>query len=368
MNFKFERDNGFLDWVFKEEYNSEFDLLYSLLEHTENWYNELTEPLKDFLLMVRGFSVLVPEQYVEIAQELYYKKLESNHGNYLLNTIQQMSDEEIPLFNSRYSLRKYTQEFLESGYFIKDIVSSFNNWHSKNERSKHIATMNVRRGWEKFKFQKDRLIEEINRQIRRHKQTLEKYGELRHLTNILSILFISADPTDLTRIRLGKEIREIQEKIQLSKFRDRIIFYQRMSARSEDISQSLLDINPTIVHFSGHGTSSGALCFEDNMGKTHPITSEALSALFQQFSKQLQCVILNACYSETQAKSIARHIPFVIGMNDAISDSASIAFSVGFYQSLGAGRSIREAYELGCIQIQLQGISGHLIPTLESAV
>ena len=47
-----------------------------------------------------------------------------------------------------------------------------------------------------------------------------------------------------------------------------------------------------------------------------------------------------------------------------IGDKASIMFSVGFYQALGAGRSVNESYDLGCVQIRLQGISGKFVPVL----
>jgi hypothetical protein len=49
-------------------------------------------------------------------------------------------------------------------------------------------------------------------------------------------------------------------------------------------------------------------------------------------------------------------------MNQAIGDKAAIAFTVGFYQALGAGRSVEDAYRFGCVQIKLQGISEDLIP------
>jgi len=126
----------------------------------------------------------------------------------------------------------------------------------------------------------------------------------------------------------------------------------------------LLDTQPQIVHFSGHGTPTGALCFENKVGKSNPIEPDALAALFKQFSGQVNCVVLNACYSEAQAKAIAKHIKYVIGMNQAIGDEAAIAFAIGFYQALGGGRSIEEAYEFGCVQIQMQNIPGHLTPVL----
>lgn len=46
----------------------------------------------------------------------------------------------------------------------------------------------------------------------------------------------------------------------------------------------------------------------------------------------------------------------------AIGDNAAIAFAIGFYQALGAGRTIEDAYRFGCVQIRLQGIPEHLTP------
>jgi hypothetical protein len=180
----------------------------------------------------------------------------------------------------------------------------------------------------------------------------------------MTILFLSSDPTDASRLRLSEELREIQEKLQLAKMRDQFNLHQRMSLRPTDISQALLDIQPQVVHFSGHGTLGGGLCVEDNMGNVQLVDTEALASLFQQFRNQITCVILNSCYSELQAKAIARYIPYVIGMNDVIDDRASIAFAVGFYQALGAGRKIEDAFEFGSIQIRLRGLSDYVTPIL----
>ena len=95
--------------------------------------------------------------------------------------------------------------------------------------------------------------------------------------------------------------------------------------------------------------------------KTQP---DALSALFEQFSKQVECVLLNACFSEIQARGISEYIEHVIGMNQAVGDKAAIAFTIGFYQALGAGRTITDAYNLGCVQIRLQGTQEHQTPVL----
>lgn len=178
------------------------------------------------------------------------------------------------------------------------------------------------------------------------------------------ILFLASDPTDASRLRLGTEIREIQENLQLARLRDEFRLEQRMSVRPKDISQAILDINPKIVHFSGHGTGKNGLCFENEVGKVQLVQSDALAALFDLVSEQVDCVLLNACYSEVQAKVIAKHINHVIGMNKALTDEAAVSFSVGFYQALGAGRTVIEAYKFGCVQVRLQGIPEHLTPIL----
>jgi hypothetical protein len=178
------------------------------------------------------------------------------------------------------------------------------------------------------------------------------------------ILFLAADPSDAVRLRLGQELRDIREKLQLSKHRDSFSLESRESVRTGDITQAILDAEPQIVHFSGHGTSTGELCFEDILGKTKPVKPDALANLFELVASQVNCVVLNACYSEIQAKSIAKHISFVIGMNQAIGDEAAIAFAVGFYKALGAGRSVKDAYKFACVEIQLAGIPEYSTPIL----
>lgn len=204
----------------------------------------------------------------------------------------------------------------------------------------------------------------IERELAEIGSHIENGLSLERVANVVSILFLTADPTDASRLRLGEEFREIQQKLQLSKLREQFKLHQRTSVRPADISQALLDVQPQIMHFSGHGTATGALCFENQVGQTHPIQPDALAALFEQFANQVNCVVLNACYAESQAHAIAKHIDYVIGMNRAISDMAAIAFAVGFYQALGAGRTIEDAYKLGCVQIRLQGIPEHLTPVL----
>ncbi len=181
---------------------------------------------------------------------------------------------------------------------------------------------------------------------------------------MVSILFLAADPTNASRLRLGEEAREIEEKLRLSRHSANFDFETKWSVRPHDISQALLDLNPQVVHFSGHGQRDGSLQVENFNGKVQPIDAEALAALFENFSDVVECVVLNACFSAMQAEAIARHIPYVIGMSESIGDRASIAFTIGFYQALGAGKKYDQAYKMGLVMIRMQGFSGYQTPVL----
>src|SRR4028119_774496 len=43
-----------------------------------------------------------------------------------------------------------------------------------------------------------------------------------------------------------------------------------------------------------------------------------------------------------------------MGMNREILDEAAIAFAVGFYDGIGAGKSVEIAYKLGCNAIEME--------------
>lgn len=186
------------------------------------------------------------------------------------------------------------------------------------------------------------------------------YEELLRGPAMINILMLTADPCDAGRLRLDEEAREIQEQLQLAGLRSRFAFHLRPSVRSKDFSLGLLQVRPRIVHFSGHGGSDGSIWLEDAAGFRHPVAPDNLAMLIEQVSDHVECVVLNACYSQQQADAISRSIDYVIGTRREIEDRAAIAFSVGFYQALGAGRSIDEAFAFGRAQIGMQCGAEHV--------
>ncbi|NEQ67769.1 MAG: CHAT domain-containing protein [Symploca sp. SIO2D2] len=180
-----------------------------------------------------------------------------------------------------------------------------------------------------------------------------------------TILILAANPKDTSRLRLDEEVREIDGVLRQAGIKDEFELKQRWAVRPRDVQQAMLSCNPAIVHFSGHGTGEQGLALEDGEGNIKLVDTAALAGLFKLFASQVECVILNACYSEVQAEAIAQYISYVIGMSQPIEDKAAIEFTVGFYNALGAGRSYPDAFEFGCNRIQLAGIAGYQTPVLQ---
>ena len=180
------------------------------------------------------------------------------------------------------------------------------------------------------------------------------------------LLILAANPKSSTRLRLDEEVRDISEGLKRARHRDDFEIAQRWAVRPRDFQRAMLEETPQMVHFSGHGEGEAGLYFEDAVGNPKLVTGTALASLFKLFSQktQIECVILNGCYSQTQAEAIIRHVPHVIGMQQAVGDQAAIEFAVGFYDALGNGESVEFAFESGKVAMELNSTGYAEIPIL----
>ncbi|MEH1870179.1 CHAT domain-containing protein [Nostoc sp.] len=204
--------------------------------------------------------------------------------------------------------------------------------------------------------------------------TLSKYNQQAFLSqqpqydfkNIKkNILILSANPKNTDRLRLDQEVREIQAGLERSQNRDNFEIITRWAVRTDDLRRALLDYEPEIVHFSGHGAGTDGIALENISGESQLVSTESLANLFKLFKDKVECVLLNACYSEIQAESIHRHIDCVIGMERAVTDKTLINFSLAFYDALGAGRSYAESFQFGCNNIDILGLPESSIPKIK---
>ncbi|MEA5581106.1 SUMF1/EgtB/PvdO family nonheme iron enzyme [Nodularia harveyana UHCC-0300] len=181
---------------------------------------------------------------------------------------------------------------------------------------------------------------------------------------VKKILILAANPDNTIRLRLDREVKEIDEGLRRAKKREQFQLEQRWAVSLRDFYRAILDVQPQIVHFCGHGAGQDGIVLEDETGQVAFVPADVLASMFKLFAqKGVECVVLNACYSELQAQAVSQYVNYVIGMNKAVGDQASIAFAVAFYDAIGAGEEVEFAYDLGCSQ--MIGFLEHQTPVLK---
>ena len=145
-----------------------------------------------------------------------------------------------------------------------------------------------------------------------------------------TLLILAANPKGTERLRLDEEVKKIEQGLERAKRRDQFKLVVKWAVTDDDLRRAMLDNEPEFVHFSGQGGGSQGLAFVDSQGRLLVISGDSLARLFELCADHVRCVILNACFSEVQAKVISRHIEIVVGMSQDIGEEASIKFSEGF--------------------------------------
>jgi hypothetical protein len=191
---------------------------------------------------------------------------------------------------------------------------------------------------------------------------LRKQSKMAHKD--IKILFLYADPKKMYRDS-EQEIKEVRENLKGAK---RVkLEVANTSLTTSNIQKYLLEHNPTVLHFCGHGTAAKELVFCNENGDQTTIEPSAIGNLFKLF-KNIKLVVLSACYSEGQAQEIAKHIPLVVGNPSTIAIDDACKFSAGFYLALGYGKNAEDCLEHGKAQILLDNskatIQDKWMPTL----
>ena len=184
--------------------------------------------------------------------------------------------------------------------------------------------------------------------------------------NSMKVTFLASNPMVSDRLALGEEVRAIEQKVCSSKHGEGIQIRQRWAVRPGDLQQILLEDEPTVVHFSGHGAgAAGIVLHAGSEDEERLLDARVLADLFRVHKQNIRVVLLNACYSEQQAKAVVDEIDFVVGMSDSIGDDAARVFAAAFYQGLGFGKSVQSAFDQGVLELKLLGLDDDVdIPVL----
>lgn len=198
-----------------------------------------------------------------------------------------------------------------------------------------------------------------------HSETIARVDRLSALPNEIVVAFFATDPATASdrRLLLDEEVREIQQKIRLSDHRDAVKLESRWALRSGDILQYMNELQPTIVHFSGHGTNQDELVLQDRKGDAVFISLASIVDTFALYDS-VRLVFFNTCHSYNQAAACTQYVDAAIGMNQEINDTAARVFSAQFYSAIGFGKSIPNAFKQAKNALMLEGIPEDSTPEL----
>jgi hypothetical protein len=169
------------------------------------------------------------------------------------------------------------------------------------------------------------------------------------------VLMMYASPKGTLRLRLDQEARDLKEQLRLIENKKREINVSHAWAvKADQVQMEVLNNTPAILHFSGHG-DTGILCFENKDGEVSPVSASAIAGLVK-LSNSIECVVMNACFSDSIASQLAPYVKAVIGCKVSIRDDAAIAFSKAFYRALAHDMPYRRAFDYALNDLQLTGM------------
>ena len=112
------------------------------------------------------------------------------------------------------------------------------------------------------------------------------------MNDLRRILLLSANPKGIPKARLDEEMREIEEGLRRAKQRSQFMIQMSPAARYRDLRRVILDYEPHIVHFSGHGEGEEGLVFEDETGRVKPADRHRFKILNDGANRTRLCSFL----------------------------------------------------------------------------
>ncbi|WP_288374077.1 CHAT domain-containing protein [uncultured Chryseobacterium sp.] len=244
---------------------------------------------------------------------------------------------------------------------IFDYEKKINNEQNSIDKKRRI---------ENDKLQKDQerslrtINDTLNHHNTLHRTTFNEIQELKKIPEKITVLFLASNPIDQAPLRLDEEARSITEMIRKAKHRDSVKFESRWALQTIDLLQAINEHDPTIVHFSGHGSDNDEIVFQSQDGATKLVKKEALVQTMMASSDNIRLVFFNTCFSKNQAEAISQFVDATIGMNTSIGDEAARVFSSQFYSAIGFGLSVEKAFQQAKALLMMEDIPEESTPEL----
>lgn len=176
------------------------------------------------------------------------------------------------------------------------------------------------------------------------------------------ILFLAANPAGTSSLKLAAECAEIQRELTMTLNREDFHFESRWAVTIGELMRHLTELDPVVIHFSGHGGHGGGLVLQDDHGQPQEVPARALGMIVAAAGRNVRLIVLNACYSTAQASALRSKVDCVVAMDGAIQDDAARAFAVRFYGALGNRRSVGNAVEQGIAALAAGQFADEVLP------
>src|ERR1700741_159942 len=177
--------------------------------------------------------------------------------------------------------------------------------------------------------------------------------EVKNMSGKIRILLLSANPSPTSRILIDLEAREIREKLEEGPYRNQFELQKCDATQSMDIQKLMLKHTPNIVHFCGHGHKTRQIILEGAPGRAKTVANQGLAQVFALYKHHVQLVVLNACFTDVLARSIAQTVDYAVGTRMGIRDKAAVTFAGAFYRALGFGKPVPDAFKSAKAELAL---------------
>lgn len=167
---------------------------------------------------------------------------------------------------------------------------------------------------------------------------------------MINVLFFASSPINTQLIRFDRESRQIRNSLSKS----HLNLHLRIDAHLEDLVPSITEIEPTIVHFSCHGSPNGMYLTSEN-GTAKLINPLVLGNIIKRICPKVKIIVLNTCFSQSYADAIASAIDNVVFFPSSLGDEEAIIFSREFYRALAINKSVRDAYDIAVDTLKSHG-------------
>lgn len=199
----------------------------------------------------------------------------------------------------------------------------------------------------------------------RRKRPARKRSSPKKVTK-LRIAFLSTNPDENSALRTDIEARNVLQILKSTPFRDQISVTHVPAARWIDLVDALNDFQPDVIHFSGHGRSSGLLFDNNDVSENGGIDLDfqRINNFLKTAKTRPKLLVLNACDTEVDADIFLESVGCIVAMSKSIDDAAASFFATRFYSALGSDLSILNAMEQGKACLAAAGYEDADLPIL----